>query len=706
MAPVSLEIQARCDFADGKPFGTAGAYEKISGAAHYAVDPQSPAARTVVDIDLAPRCADGLIRFSGDFCILRPNDPTKGNGRLVFEVLNRGNKKLFRDLMDARIAPDGSGGNDPTSEADIGNAFLLRQGYTLAWAAWQGDIIDGDGRMLLHLPDLLGDAGTLNGVVRSEMLVEDRGVAIQRLSGNDHTRGYPVATFDKAKARLTVRARSADEPREIATDAWDFAVLDEAGHLVPSALHCHLKQGFEPGSLYELTYVAERPLPLGLGFLAVQEFVTRITRHRFDSLSVPEASDGLEPRLVPLAWGMSQSARFLREFIYRGYNRTDDGQQVFAGIVAHVAGAGRIQLNLRFAQPGRFPQQHKETDYPSDEFPFAYVSSRDPFTGQVDAIMRQPDTDPFVIHTQTSAEYWERRGSLVHTDSEGRRLPGHARVRIYAFANAQHDASCQFVPSPTSVDAHRNMLRTTALNRALLLALDGWVVRDIPPPPSAVPKLEDGTADDAAAVLANLRLPAGTRLPAEANRLFFKSFGPEFARGRIQEPPAVNRRNEYRVIMPSTDDEGREKAGLATPELLAPLATHMGWSVRPERRGDVGGAAVLGGVHGTTIPLPPTAELRQAQADPRLSVEERYGSRENYVAAVRASAEQLVTERILLGEDAETYIAESGPAFSAAMRGIYSIRADTSGADVDRASTGAAHDRPERPDAAKGSGAG
>jgi hypothetical protein len=668
MAPASLEIHARCDFADGKPFGTAGAYEKISGAAHYAIDPQSPSARTVVDIDLAPRCADGLIRFSGDFCILRPKDPTKGNGRLVFEVLNRGNKKLFRDLMDARIAPDGSGGNDPTSEADIGNAFLLRQGYTIAWAAWQGDIIAGDGRMLLHLPDLLGGACALTGVVRSEMVVEDRGVTVQRLSGNDHTRGYPASTLDKGNSRLTVRARSADERREIAADAWDFAMLDEAGNLAPSALHCHVKQGFEPGSLYELTYEAERPLPLGLGFLAVQEFVTRITRRGFDLLSAPEPPDGLESRLVPLAWGMSQSARFLREFIYRGYNRTDDGRQVFAGVVAHVAGAGRIQLNLRFAQPGRFPQQHKETDYPSDEFPFAYVSVRDPFTGQVDSIMRRPDTDPFVIHSQTSAEYWERRGSLVHTDAEGLRLPEHPKVRIYAFANAQHDASCQFVPSPTSVDAHRNMLRTTALNRALLLALDVWVTRKEPPPPSAFPALEDGTADAAGAACGNLRLPSDIRLPTEANRLFFKTFGPDFSEGSIQEPPIVDRLKEYMVIVPGTDYDGLEKAGLATPELLAPLATHMGWSVRPRRPGEVGDASVLAGVHGTTIALPSTAALRQATADPRLSIEERYRSREDYIVAVRESAERLVSARILLREDAEAYVAESGPAFTTVMR--------------------------------------
>lgn len=667
MAAVSLDVLERHDFADGRLFGQAGVYEKIKGAVHYTVDPASPSARTIVDIDLVPCGPDGLIRFSGDFCVLRPKDPAKGNGRLVFEVLNRGTKKLFRDLMDAHIPPDGGGGNDPTSAADVGNALLLRHGYTMAWAAWQGDILAGEGRMLLHLPDLRGKAGPLTGIVRSEIAVEEPGVTVQRLSGNDHTRGYPASTLDTTKARLTVRGRANGERFELAADAWSYAVLDDTGKPVPSALHCHVRDGFEPGCLYELTYEAERPLPLGLGFLAVQQFVTQLANHGLGDPSGSQPSEGT--RLVPLAWGMSQSARFLREFIYRGYNSTDDGRQVFAGIVAHVAGAGRIQLNLRLAQPGRYPQHHRESDYPSDEFPFAYVPSPDPFTGQVDAIMRAPGNDPYVIHSQSSAEYWERRGSLVHTDAEGRRLPEHPKVRIYAFANAQHDASCQYAPSPSSLVAHRNMLRTTSLNRMLLLALDAWVVDGKAPPPSVFPALEDGTADDPASVTAGLRLPVAFPRPAEVNRLFFKSFGPDFARGLVQEPPTIDRSREYRVLVPTTDEDGLETAGLATPELLAPLATHMGWSIRPGRPDDVPGAAVLAGVHGTSIALPATAALREEMADPRRSVAERYGSREEYISAVRAISERLVTQRMLLEEDAESYVAGSGPAFDAAMAG-------------------------------------
>lgn len=199
-------------------------------------------------------------------------------------------------------------------------------------------------------------------------------------------------------------------------------------------------------------------------------------------------------------------------------------------------------------------------------------------------------------------------------------------------------------------------------------SLDVWVTRNELPSPSAFPALEDGTADAAGATRANLRLPAGIRLPTEANRLFFKTFGPDFAEGYIQEPPVVDRLKEYMVLVPGTDDDGLEKAGLTTPELLAPLATHMGWSVRPRRPGEVGDAPLLAGVHGTTIALPSTAALRQATADPRLSIEERYRCREDYVVAVRASAEQLVSARILLREDAEVYVAESGPAFTTAMR--------------------------------------
>lgn len=670
MAPISLQIHSREDFGDEESFGSTGAYEKISGTAHYEIDPSSISAKTIVDLDHVKLDHDGIIRFSGDFCIFKPRDMRRANGRLLFEVLNRGSKNMFRDLMGARTTPGRSSNNNPSSVTDVGNGFLMREGYTIAWAAWQGDIIAGDNRMLLNLPELDDEAKEIVGVVRSEITVDESNIYVQRLSGNDHTRGYEPLRLNTSTARMTVRSRANDKGRELATDDWDFAYLDEQGNPVRSPLHCYVKTGFEPGHLYEITYPAKNPVPLGLGFLAVQEFVTFAARGEEDcaGLQNPLRERGAR-ELIAYGWGMSQSARFLREFIYRGYNLNDFGQQVFAGVVAHVSGGGRIQLNIRFGQPGRFPQQHKENRYPSDEFPFAYVPCRDPFTGITDSIMQRPESDPFVIHSQASAEYWERRGSLVHTDANGHDLPEHPKVRIYLFANAQHDSSCQVVPSSSAVAHHRNMLRTTALNRALLVALDRWATERIPPPPSAVPSLERGTASTADAAIGYFpRLP-GVRIPSDANRLFFKSFGPDFDRGVIEEPPSIDYGKEYKVLVPITDEDGCEGAGLTTPELMAPLATYTGWSVRPQLPEHDPGQVVLGGVNGTTFELQPTVALRLATGDPRRSIEERYASREEYVERIKEAAMNLVRQRVLLEEDAQAYITSSGAAFDAAMRG-------------------------------------
>lgn len=670
MAPISLHIHSREDFCNGEVFGSSGAYERILGTAQYSIDPSSTSAKTVVDLQYTQVDSDGLVRFSGDFCILKPKDMRKANGRLLFEVLNRGSKNMFRDLMGARAGSESSSSNNPCCTADVGNGFLMREGYTIAWAAWQGDIIAGNNRMLLHLPELVDEANGLVGVVRTEIVVDDPDVYVQRLSGNDHTQGYDPLTLKKSNARMTVRAHETDNGIELADNEWEFACHDGQGNMVPSPLHCYVKRGFKPGYIYELTYTAKNPVPLGLGFLAVQEFVSFAARGDVDAAGErnPLREHGARD-LTAYGWGMSQSARFLREFIYRGYNLNDCGHRVFDGVVAHVSGGGRIQLNVRFGQPGRYPQQHREARYPSDEFPFAYAPCRDPFTGITDSIMRRPGSDPFVIHSQASAEYWERRGSLVHTDAYGSELPEHPKVRIYLFANAQHDASCQVVPSPSAVEHYRNMLRTTALNRALLVALDQWVTEGIAPPPSDIPSLERGTAATADAAIESFPKLVGVRTPSNANRLFFKSFGPAFHKGVIEEPPSVDYTQEYKVLVPTTTVDGFEHAGLKTPDLLVPLATYTGWSVRPDFPEYAAGPTVLGGVHGSTFELQPTAALRITKADPRLSIEERFGSREEYVERVKKAAMILVQQRVLLEEDAQDYIASSGAAFDAAMSG-------------------------------------
>ena len=143
---VELSISERFTFADGHAFGAVGAYERLVGRARFAVDPTAPPQHGITDLDKAPLDADGLVRFAADFSILKPLDPTHGDRRIFFDYGNRGNKRMLQFFNDAPAS------NDPRTSAHAGNGFLMRRGYTIVWLAWRGDLLPGNGRMLLDLP--------------------------------------------------------------------------------------------------------------------------------------------------------------------------------------------------------------------------------------------------------------------------------------------------------------------------------------------------------------------------------------------------------------------------------------------------------------------------------------------------------------------------------------------------------------------------
>ena len=241
-------------------------------------------------------------------------------------------------------------------------------------------------------------------------------------------------------ATLTCRRLQQDAREPVPASDWRFASVDAAGNVWPSDTSCHLPGGFRPGWIYELIYTAKDPLVLGLGFAGVRDLLDFLRYADEDAAGqanpLREGSPGIEKAY---GWGRSQSGRFLRGFVYEGFNVSDSGRRIFDGVFSHVAGGGRLRLNYRFAQPDRYPRQHEDHHYPSEEFPFAYARTEDPFTGEQDAVLKRPETDPRVIHTQTATEYWQRRGSLVHTDPHGNDLPEHENVRVYLLSSLQHN---------------------------------------------------------------------------------------------------------------------------------------------------------------------------------------------------------------------------------------------------------------------------
>ncbi len=653
---ISIEITNRRIFADGMDFGDTGPYERLDGWALFQVDPGAPAQAGITDLDKAPVNADGMVECASEICILRPVDPGRGNGRMVFDYGNRGNKRLVQYFNDAPAT------NDPIAPAHAGNGYLFRRGYTVVWGAWQGDLLPGSGRMTLCLPVAGTEDDPVTGLVRSEFIATGLGQTTFPLSGWIATRSHPTVSRDTSKARLTRRRYPGDPREEIAADAWSFARtegglgMDFQGAetaVVASDSHIHIPAGFEPGWIYELIYTGKDPLVMGLGHLVVRDLASFLKYDR--SAANPLAAHGIEKAYC---FGRSQTGRCIRDAIWRGFNADESGRRVFDGVLSHVAGAGKMWLNHRFANavvPGG--QQYEDHDNIADSFPFAYSESTDHLTGEIDAICKRPRTDPLIMHSQTGTEYWQRRGSLAHTDSRGNDLEPPESVRIYFWSSAQHVGDPNMgAPKRGVCQNLQNVVRTSMLFRAMLDNLDRWATDGTPPPDSRYPRRSDGTLVTMEEWRKQFPAIPAHALPREPNRMPLFDYGPRARDGLLTViPPDLRDAEGYQVLVPAVDADGNDIAGIRAPMVEAPLATYTGWNLRARPFGE-------GAMHefsGSTVPLPETDAVRRATGDPRRSIEARYGDAEGYVRAIKAAARSLIENRLMLEEDLERTVEQA-----------------------------------------------
>jgi hypothetical protein len=654
---LTLAIDDRTVFAGGHEFGAAGAYERLTGRVRLTADPggNQPA---VTDLDKAPRNKDGLVDYAADICLLKPVDMARGNGRLFFDYGNRGNKRALQFFNDA------PGSNSPITSDHAGNGFLMRRGYAMVWLGWQGDLLPGEGRMRLHAPVATDGGRPITGTVRLEYIVNEPDVFVLPLSGVAPAHSYPVVDRDTRKAKLTRRRYAGSRREDIAPDAWSFARLEESPAIdglgrdravVPSDTHLYLHAGFETGWIHELIYEARDPLVLGLGHLAVRDVVSFLRHAEHDSAGEANPLRAGGGRIEKAyAWGRSQTGRCIRDFVYLGFNADAAGRKVFDGVMPHVAGAGRMWMNHRFANVALLPgQEYENHDTPVDRFPFSYAHSVDHLSGKEDAILKRPSTDPLVIHTDSSSEYWHRRASLVHTDSRGEDLPQPEAVRIYCWAGSQHYAS-PLVERPErglAVNLH-NTVATSMFFRANLDALDRWATDGAPPPASRMPSRSAGTLVPVAAWQTGFPRIPGLALPRGPSRLERLDYGPEIDRGLVREPPQPLG-EEYPVLVPAGDADGNDRDGVRAPMVAAPLGTYIGWNLR---RPELGHGA-MAGITGSYIPFPETADEREQTGDPRPAILERYRDADHYVEAIRAAAQALAAEGLMLDEDVARVVA-------------------------------------------------
>ena len=654
---ITIEIHESTHFADGYQFDDVGAYERLTGRAHFAVDPKAPPNIEICDIDKVSVNKDGLVEFASDIFIYRPVNPKNANRRLFYDYGNRGNQRAIQFFNDAPPS------NLPLSLADAGNGYLFRRGYTFVCCAWQADLLPGDDRMLMDVPVATDRDKPLTGLVRTEFIPENEGNVTYPLSGWINTRSHPTVSLDTGSAILTRRRYATSEREIINSDEGEFARVaggigldgvDRQSAVVPSATDIYLPAGFDPGWIYELVYTGQDPLVLGLGHIAVRDFISFLKYEDADASG--KANPIIDINIEKsYAWGRSQTGRIIRDFIYLGYNSDSKGRKVFDGVMPHVSGGGLMWLNHRFASAVSPAGQEYEDHYNcADRFPFSYAETTDHLTGQKDAILKRPDTDPLVMHSQTATEYWQRRGSLVHTDTRGNDLEQPNSVRLYMWGSSEHFADPNLkVPSKGVCQNWCNVVRTSMLFRAQLDALDAWATNGILPPDSRIPRRSDGSLVSMDEWRKGFPDIPGLALPNGPAGLPLLDFGPDFGKGILsKEPPDVVDDFGYTILVPGTDGDGNDIGGVRAPMVEAPLATYTGWNLRARGFGE--GAKYK--FSGSTIPFPETTDERISTGDPRTAIKERYEDVSAYQAAIGAAAELLVADRLMLEEDVERCI--------------------------------------------------
>jgi hypothetical protein len=631
MPIVEIRVDATEPFAGGSTFGAAGPYLRIHGVARGAIDPAAPGNRVIVDLDKAPRNARGMVEYESDFFILRPAEPPRGGGILVYDVTNRGRKVILGRLDEAPAEADT---NNPTTARDVGLAFTLGRGYGLIWSGWDAGAPRANNAMTARLPPALENGEPMARRIRDEFHIGTRAPG----KGDVVRLNHRAASTDQRRARLAVRDRESDARTDIPAECWEFVDVQTIRLLPAGNL-------FAPYKIYEVWYEATGSHVAGVGFAAVRDLVA------FLRYGTSDEGGRRNPMLAgvagrdtgaahALAFGVSQSGRFLRHFLELGMNDDGSGRRIFDGVLSHVAGAGKVFANHSFAMPGRTATQHEDRLYPENWFPFGNAMTTDPFSGKTAAILEGRQTDPLIIEVNTSTEYWQKGASLVHTDPTGRKdaaLPPNARA--YLVAGTQHGGGPATDRSPGPCVNPRNPHSASPALRALFVALEEWVRSGAAPPSSRVPSIADGTAVDADSVVMPpvagfARAPGANRIAAPVDWV---------------DPPARHD-NFYGTRVSAVDVDGNEVAGIRLPPIAVPIGTYTGWNVYRAQ------PCELCDRDGSMIPFARTRKEREAIGDPRPSLAERYGGREAYIAKVKAVAEALVAERLLLPADAAAYV--------------------------------------------------
>ena len=639
----------------GKAFGKWGRYLRIRGVATGLLDPSDPRNTVIVDLDKAPVDHNGLVKYKVDVVIMRPEQG--GNGSLVYSVTNR---SRFMDLYFFNWNREYRFASNQLAVEDAGDGLVMNEGFTFVWSAWDGSIQPGDGVLVADFPVALADSKPLEGMNLVEF--SDTGTEAVFTAKLSH----PVADQDTTRAILTVRQFEADA-RKMPGDLHFSYENDET-------LTINRPAGFDSGAIYEFIYpafditrikgsngkVIDKNGIFGIGFAGIRDLVSFL-RHD-ETQRNPASEVGINRALI---YGYSQSGRMIKDFIYEGFNEDEKGRIVFEGAMPSASGAARSYINWRFAKPGNYTTQHRWHLQPGDHFPFTYGVIHDPITGKSDGILNKcgrTETCPKIMHVDTGSEIRDRRASLVVTDPLGQKdlvLPGN--VRVYWLASSTHipfnfrDLSTTSKRRPGQYGVEVKNLTSPVdirpAQRALLLALDSWIANGTRPPESSYGKINDGTLVSMNDIIADFPSPIpGFTFTANYNAIQQTDYV-------LTDDPLNPYRlgSSYKVLFSAIDEIGNEIPGIQLPRVANPIGTYTGWNPREAGHGEND----LAEAFGSWAPLTDTRESRLKTGDSRLSLEERYGGHDEWVARVRHSANELVRKGYLLPRDRDTIVAQA-----------------------------------------------
>ena len=618
---VRVEVTSQEVVSDASEHSRSGPYEVIKGMIYLEVDPDNPANRLIVDLSLANRNEGGNVEFSTEFELHKPVDAGRGNRRLMYFVNNRGYKMGVGHFTEM-----------------AGRNWLYSEGWSYLWCGWNCDVKESDRKLNITVPVVTEKGKTITGKIYSEIISYSDDITYSMQIVRDNSIVYPPVTMDNSHANLTMRQYRWEEPVDIPNDHWSFARF-ENGQVVPDAGYIYLKEGFQPGWLYDLVYTGKDPKVTGLGMAAIRDVVSFFKYEKTDENGYfNPLADNID---YAYAWGHSQSARLLYHFIFQNFNGDEKERKVFDGLQLNCPGSGKGLFNSRFAQTTRHGSHHENNLYPVDTFPFTTVEQYDPITGERgDALARARQSGflPKMFFVNTTTDYWTRAASLLHTDVEGKEDAGvDPDVRIY------------FVAGRTHVDS-----RVGIIGRALLTALDQWVSHGMEPPESRIPKISDSTLVSLRVYLSTLPEIPGLQTLESFYNPYRLDLGPRWHTEGLADNVSPKVGPRYVCLVPQVGADGNEIAGIHLSEIAAPLATFLGWHMRSPSFSNT-----LRINRGRTMHFPRTIDEREKNNDPRKSIVELYPTKEDYLFKVTESLLKLKQQRFLLDEDVATLLEQT-----------------------------------------------